>query len=212
MIRALWNRVMNTNKAIIKISDGWSALRGSTIFCVFLVLVLACATPIRNPFPTEKIKVSGVFPFDKGFHLEFYQYAHSTANWYAYICSGFGLIKRKSTCSSSREVLHPQRIDDQHYELTVYRDKYFSGLVGWTTTHSFFRAYKKDASGRMIFVTSEASPIVVKCDGNGRRLSQRAGRIFCRPDGIQEGYRYLLLTEDFSSGESEEINFYLYTE
>lgn len=210
---------MKTIEVFKTIGDLWLRFRGLvkrrkvvTSFFLLLVLGLICTTPIRNPSPKEKITINGVFPYDKGFELEFYQYAYSTADWYSYVCSGFGLIRGKSTCTASREVLYPERIDDQHYELTVYRDRYFKGFVGWTAAHSFFRAYKKNAPENTIFSIPEANLISMRCDGNGRRLSQRAGQIFCTTDENRHEYKYLVLTEDLSFGFSEHLNFWLYTE
>lgn len=193
-------------KSLVKHYKIWISL------CMLLVFALICTTPIKNPFAKEKLTIYGDFPYDKGFELEFYQYAYSTADWYSYVCSGFGIISEKSTCTANREILHPQRTNGRHYELTVYRDRYFLGLVGWRSTHSFFRAYKKNVSTNITFLTPEASPSSLTCDGNGRRLSQRQGRIFCSPDDDRQEFKYLVLTEDHSSQFSEQINFHLYTE
>ena len=115
-------------KSLVKHYKIWISL------CMLLVFALICTTPIKNPFAKEKLTIYGDFPYDKGFELEFYQYAYSTADWYSYVCSGFGIISEKSTCTANREILHPQRTNGRHYELTVYKDRYFLGLVGWRST------------------------------------------------------------------------------
>jgi hypothetical protein len=89
-------------------------------------------TPIRNPWPQDTYIVKGRFPFDKGFDLIFMQQVHGDAYWHQLVCGWISLHQKPIPCGGKKSVyFKPKQIDGQHYEVTLYRDYFFSGLPGW---------------------------------------------------------------------------------
>lgn len=183
-----------------------------TVLLLLYGLWHLATTPIKNPWASDAYTIRGRFPFDQGFELEFLQFAYNTADWHQRWCGGINA--ERADCSGGHEILKPRKIDGQHYELTVYRDRYFSGPAGWVADPASYRAYQAGADPRaMIFLSLAPSPDQLACSDSDERLKERSGRMFCMSQKEVKKYRQLVLPLGQINNLKEKIfNFWLDSE
>ncbi len=138
--------------------------------------------PIPNPWPRETYTVKGRFPFDKGYDLVFMQSVYGGSYWHQRLC-GMLSFRQLATCGGGGEFFKPRRIDDQHYEVTLYRDYYFPGLPGWRldATNEWPLAFQSGIGfdyEKSIVVSLGATPIAV-CSDQPKDLKRTEGRLMC---------------------------------
>lgn len=179
--------------------------------------------PIRNPWPRETYTVKGRFPFDKGFDLVFMQNVYGGSEWHQRLC-GMLSLRHEATCGGGGVFFKPRRIDSQHYEVTLYRDYYFTGLPGWTLdgTNEWPLAFRSGIGFdyEKSMNTSLGKMPVVVCDDRQEEVEKRMGRLFCteqydEPSRAQGHlkYKHLPLPMSSAGGPNERIkDFWLYSE
>jgi hypothetical protein len=115
---------------------------------VCLLVLWGVFTPSANPFRSDKLVISGEFPYDKGFEFVVDQSAQTTNPIVNFVCGGFGFFKdiKGFPCTGGRQTLYPVRMGCCHYELTYYRDYYWSGFAGWKSSGLWLDAYSTDTS------------------------------------------------------------------
>ncbi len=163
----------------------WSWLKGFpsrhkiiTALAVLFLVWQAIMTPIKNPFASDAITVRGRFPFDQGYELVFIQDAEGTAKWYRRRCGGSRV--EEAVCTAGKTVLYPKKIDGQHYELTIYRDRYFRGLAGWEAGEGLLVTHFKAGIDRIPFQTGvRHTNRDMACDGSDAVLKEQKYRLFC---------------------------------
>jgi hypothetical protein len=111
-----------------------SKLSGWITVAVCLLVLWGVFTPSANPFRSDKLIISGEFPYDKGFEFVVDQSAHTTNPIVNFVCGGFGFFKdiKGFPCTGGEQTLKPVRKGCCHYELTYYRDYYWPGFAGWS--------------------------------------------------------------------------------
>ena len=194
----------------------WSWLKGFpkrhkviTTLAVLYVIFKLITTPIVNPFASDVYTIRGRFPFDQGFTLSFRQYAYGSAPWFKRWC-GFPFYE-DGTCAGGSHWLEPTRIGENHYELKVYRDRYFSGLGGWKEV-TYFGAYLTSAAAdrdKMLFTiyTNDESSV---CDDSEEFLKKYKGQLFCTSQSRHKDFKNLTLTDGLPTKSNERlINFWL---
>lgn len=183
-----------------------------TVLLLLYGLWHLATTPIKNPWASDAYTIRGRFPFDQGFELEFLQFAYNTADWHRRWCGGINVDR--AHCSGGHEVLKPRKIDGQHYELTVYRDRYISGPAGWVADPASYRAYRAGVDpSTMIFLSLAPSPDRLACDSGVERLSKYEGGLFCMSQKEHQKYGQLVLPLSPGNNSQEKIfDFWLYSE
>ncbi len=179
--------------------------------------------PIRNPWPRETYTVKGRFPFDKGFDLVFMQNVYGGSEWHQRLC-GMLSLRHEATCAGGGVFFKPRRIDSQHYEVTLYRDYYFTGLPGWTLdgTNEWPLAFRSGIGFEYekALVTSLWPTPVAVCDDSLQTLERLDGKLFCMQQyndpSRQAGnikYKHLVLPQTSSDDGNVKIkDFWLYSE
>ncbi len=183
-----------------------------TVLLVLYLLWQVIFTPWKNPFAHDAVTIRGRFPFDRGFDLMFRQNAYGDAKWYRRWCGG--AQTENAICRSGYEVLKPTRVDGQHYEITIYRDRYVSLFADWKE-ETWHLQYKADAglNPAEMGATSYGDPENAVCDGGEVRLKVLKNEMFCMPIAEHKRYKSLVLTEEQSVGNRERLmNFWLYSE
>lgn len=188
------------------------------LFAVWHSVWWVIFTPIRNPWPQEAFTIRGRFPFDKGYELMFYQNVYGAADWHQRLCGGgvfylLGVQTSTATCSAGGVSTKPRQIDGQHYEVTLYRDAYFSGLQDWTA-NTFHTQYKVGVDYNKIKgFTSYGAPENSACDDSEEFLRKYSGELFCTKQTTHKDYKHLVITEGQPAGLNERIqNFWLESE
>lgn len=191
------------------------------ILSAFVGVVLAWSaielvvfTAWKNPFANEVVTIRGRFPFYKGFELVFQQSAVGTAKWYRRWCGG--VRAEEAVCRSGSELIQAKPVDDRHYELTYYRDGYFSLFAGWEPEVWMYRAYKKGADVEKMGVGWARNNGDLACDGSDEAVAKFENELFCMGATRGEGhknYKSLSLTEGRPVAQNEQLlNFWLYSE
>lgn len=184
---------------------------------VLYLLWFAITTPIKNPFANDAVKLRGRFPFDQGYELMFSQrtLSSSTSHLSKILCGSF--IHSNTTCDGGSTRFYPKKIDGQHYELTVYRDAYFGGLLGWVAKDRlYYRVHRNTIDGdkhRGLFYGLGPSPANEICDDSGEYVPTDRGEIFCMGQKEHKNYKVLTLPSRYASGNNvQEYNLWLYSE
>ena len=197
----------------------WSWLKGflkrhkviTTLLILYAVFKLI-TTPIVNPFASDVYTIRGRFPFDQGFTLSFHQYAYGSAPWFKRWC---GLpFYESGTCAGGAHWLEPTRIGEKHYELKVYRDRYFAGLGGWKEATSFLSYVSSAAADRdkMLF-TSYINDESSACDDSEESIKKFRGKIFCMGQIDHKDFKVLELPDGQPVQANERlVNFWFYSE
>lgn len=179
---------------------------------LFYLLSKAIMTPIVNPFASDVYTIRGRFPFDKGYELAFDQRVLGQTKWFRAWC-GWPLSE-EGNCYKGFEVLKPTRIDENHYELRVYRDRYFAGPQGWEHRISHIE-YKTDAGidlnrhSLRDYVGDESSV----CDDSEEFLKKYKGELFCTSQLTHKDFKVLHLPDGQPVMPNEQlINFWLDSE
>lgn len=183
-----------------------------TTLAILYVIFKLITTPIVNPFASDVYTIRGRFPFDQGFTLSFRQYAYGSAPWFKRWC-GFPFYE-DGTCAGGSHWLEPTRIGENHYELKVYRDRYFLGLGGWKEATSFLSYVSSAAADRdkMLF-TSYANDESSVCDDSEESFRERKGRLFCTSQSRHKDFKNLDLTDGLPVKPNERlINFWFESE
>ncbi len=179
--------------------------------------------PIRNPWPRETYTVKGRFPFDKGYDLVFMQNVYGGSYWHQRLC-GMLSFRQLATCGGGGDFFKPRRIDDQHYEVTLYRDYYFPGLPGWRldATNEWPLAFQTGIGfdQEKALITSLWPTPVAVCDDSPQSLRELNGKLFCMQQyddaSRMEGhlkYKDLDLGLSAKAGPGEKVkDFWLYSE
>lgn len=183
-----------------------------TALAVLYLAWLAIMTPIKNPFASDAITVRGRFPFDQGFELVFLQETHSTSTFQlSKILCG----KSYTRCNGGAVKFYPKKIDGHHYELTVFRDAYFAGLLGWVSEDRLY--YRPHQSGvdpekiAKLFLNLGPSPENYACDPKYTQTFK--GGLFCSGQETHKDYKVLILPKRSDLGNNEqEYNFWLDSE
>ena len=183
-----------------------------TVLVVLYVLFKVAITPIKNPFASDVYVIRGRFPFEQGFELMFRQEAYGTAHWYRRWCGG--IVFKEAICSAGGEFLKPLKLDAQHYEMRLYRDRYFSWFAGWEeqTWHLQFKA-KAGVDPSKLLITSYMNDENSACDGSEESLARFKDKLFCTGHLNDTAYKHLTITEGQPVNANERlINFWLYAE
>jgi hypothetical protein len=171
-------------------------------------------TPIVNPFASDAYTIRGRFPFDQGFTLSFRQYAYGSAPWFKRWC-GFPFYE-EGTCSGGAHWIEPKRVGENHYELKVYRDRYFFGLGGWKETTVFLPYLASAAADREMMksmITSYAGDESSVCDGSKESLKEFRNKLFCTSQSRHKDFKAFNLPDGQPVKADERlINFWLESE
>ena len=183
-----------------------------SVVVLFYLLSKAIMTPIVNPFASDVYTIRGRFPFDKGYELAFDQHVLGQAKWFRAWC-GWPLYE-SGICRAGFEVLKPTRVGENHYELRVYRDRYFTGPQGWEHRISHIE-YKTDAGidlNRHSFrdyIGDESSA----CDDSEEFLKKYKDELFCTSQLTHKDFKVLHLPDGQPVMPNEQvINFWLDSE
>ena len=202
----------------------WTWLKGFprrhkiiTALAVLFLVWQAIMTPIKNPFASDAITVRGRFPFDQGYELMFSQetYSNPESRFSKIFCKSFA--HSFTSCNGGSVRFYPKKIDGQHYELTVYRDAYFSGLLGWISKDRLnYRVHQNTMDGDTFsrhFLGLGPSPENYACDNSVQSIRERKGGMFCSGQETHKDYKVLTLPmrSDLSNNE-QEYNFWLDSE
>lgn len=184
---------------------------------VLYLLWFAITTPIKNPFANDAVTLRGRFPFDQGYELMFSQrtLSSSTSHLSKILCGSF--VHSNTTCDGGSTRFYPKKIDGQHYELTVYRDAYFSGLLGWVAKDRlYYRVHQNTVDGdkhRGLFYGLGSSPANEICDDIGQLVSTDKGSVSCTGQEYYKKYKALALPTSNALGKNtQEYNFWLNSE
>lgn len=197
----------------------WQWLKGFAMrhkiisFLVLFYLVSrAVATPIVNPFASDVYTIRGRFPFDKGFALSFRQYAYGTAPWFKRWC-GWPFYE-EGTCTGDSHWVEPTRIGENHYEVRIYRDRYFSALGGWKEATVFLPYLATAFSDReKMLITSYAGQESSVCIDDEVNLKKFRGNLMCFSQLAHKDFRVLHLADGQPVRSDERlINFWLESE
>ncbi len=183
-----------------------------TVLVVLYVLFKIAITPIKNPFASDVYVIRGRFPFEQGFELMFRQEAYGTAHWYRRWCGG--IVFKEAICSAGGEFLKPLKLDAQHYEMRLYRDRYFSWFAGWEeqTWHLQFKA-KAGVDPSKLLISSYMRDENSACDGGEQSLQKFKNELFCMGQPEHKDFKVLRLTEGLPVKSNERlINFWLFVE
>ncbi len=179
--------------------------------------------PIRNPWPRETYTVKGRFPFDKGFDMVFMQNVYGGSEWHQRLC-GMLSLRESATCGAQDVFFKPRRIDNEHYEVTLYRDYYLKGLPKWTldATNEWPLAFQSGIGfdhQKAMFTSLWPTPVAV-CDDSPQALKQFNGVLFCmqqyddltRKEGHAK-YKHMQIPLSSQPGSGVQIkDFWLYSE
>lgn len=179
---------------------------------LFYLLSKAIMTPIVNPFASDLYTIRGRFPFDKGYELAFDQHVLGQAKWFRAWC-GWPLYE-SGICRAGFEILKPTRIGENHYELKVYRDRYFTGLQGWAhrISHAEYRASSNFDPNYLVirFYAGDESSV---CDDSEEFLKKYKGELFCTSQLTHKDFKVLHLPDGQPVMPNEQvINFWLDSE
>ena len=202
----------------------WTWLKGFprrhkiiTALAVLFLVWQAIMTPIKNPFANDAITVRGRFPFDQGYELMFSQqtYSNPESRFSKIFCKSFA--HSFTSCNGGSVRFYPKKIDGQHYELTVYRDAYFSGLLGWISKDRLYsRVHKSTVDGdkhKGLFYGLGPSPEIYACDDSLQSIHERNGGLFCMDQNRDKDYKVLILPIKHALEKNiQEYNFWLYSE
>ena len=183
-----------------------------TVLVVLYVLFKIAITPIKNPFASDVYVIRGRFPFEQGFELMFRQEVYGNAKWYRRWCGG--LVSRNAVCSAGAEIHKPTRLDAQHYEMRLYRDRYFSLFADWTE-QTWHLQYKANAGLKpeTVAASSYANDTNSACDGSEESLARFKNKLFCTGHLNDSAYKHLTITEgQLVKADEELLNFWLYAE
>jgi len=183
-----------------------------TVLVVLYVLFKVAITPIKNPFASDVYVIRGRFPFEQGFELMFRQNVYGDAPWFRRLCGG--LQTNDAICRAGYEDLKPTRLADQHYEIKIYRDRYFAGLADWKDEiwHLQFKA-GVGVDPKRVATTSFGTPENLACDGSQDSVDKFKKRLFCMPQVDDKKYKGLVIGAGQPIGQAERLqNFWLYTE
>ena len=197
-----------------------------TVLVVLYVLFKIAVTPIKNPLASDIYIIRGRFPFEQGFELMFRQNVYGDAPWFRRLCGG--IQTNDAICRAGYEDLKPTRLADQHYEIKIYRDRYFAGLADWKDEiwHLQFKA-GVGVDPKRVATTGYGDPENSACDGGDAALAKRHNELFCMDqsprklfrgggyvyDGGHKTYKHLVIAEGQPVGPNERLqNFWLYTE
>ncbi len=197
----------------------WGWLKGSpkrhkviTTLAVLYVIFKLVMTPIVNPFASDAYTIRGRFPFDQGFELMFRQNAYGDAKWYRRWCGGDNTDD--AICSSGYRDLKPTRLDEQNYEIKIYRDRYFAAFADWKaeTWHMEYKAnvgIEPEKIGAHAYANDENSA----CNGSEVSTKRHEGRLFCMGQIDHKDYKQLVITEGLPLMPNEQLmNFWLYSD
>ena len=172
---------------------------------------LVMFTAWKNPFASDMVTIRGKFPFHKGFELVFQQSAVGTARWYRRWCGG--VRAEEAVCRSGSELIQAKPVDDHHYELTYYRDGYFSLFAGWQSEVWMYRAYKKGAPVEKLGVGWTLNNGDLACDNSEESVQKLGGQLFCTSADRDKDYKTLVLIDGRPVAQNERLlNFWLYSE
>ena len=169
-------------------------------------------TPIVNPFASDVYTIRGRFPFDQGFELMFRQNAYGDAKWYRRWCGGDNTDD--AICRSGYRVLKPTRLDEQNYEIKIYRDRYFAAFADWKaeTWHMEYKAntgIDPEKIGAHAYANDENSA----CNGSAESTQRHEGRLFCMGQIDHKAYKHLVITKGLPLKPNEQLmNFWLYSD
>ena len=202
----------------------WSWLKGFpsrhkiiTALAVLFLVWQAIMTPIKNPFANDAITVRGRFPFDQGYELMFSQetYSNPESRFSKIFCKSFA--HSFTSCNGGSVRYYPKKIDGQHYELTVYRDAYFSGLLGWVSKDRlYYRVHQKMVDGdkhKGLFYCLGPSPEINACNDTELSIQKYNGGLFCMGQKEHKNYKALTMpTNNADVSNVQEYDFWLYSE
>ena len=183
-----------------------------TVLVVLYVLFKVAITPIKNPFASDVYVIRGRFPFEQGFELMFRQNVYGDAPWFRRLCGG--LQTNDAICRAGYEDLKPTRLADQHYEIKIYRDRYFAGLADWKD-EVWHLEYKVDdrVNHEKIAASGLGGSENLTCDGSAKASEKFKSELFCMSQTEHKKYKDLVVTAGKPIGASERLqNFWLYTE
>lgn len=179
---------------------------------LFYLLSKVIMTPIVNPFASDVYTIRGRFPFDKGYELAFDQRVLGQAKWFRAWC-GWPLSE-EGNCYKGFEILKPTRIGENHYELKVQRDRYFTGPQGWEHRISHIE-YKMDSGidlnrhSLRDYAGDESSV----CDDSEEFLKKYKNELFCTSQLTHKDFKVLSLPDGQPVMPNEQvINFWLDSE
>ncbi len=194
----------------------WNWLKGfvlrhkiiSALVLLYLVSK-AITTPIINPFASDVYTIRGRFPFDKGFSLSFNQHAYANALWLRQWC-GWPLADEGS-CAGGTHWMEPTRIGKDHYELKVYRDRYFFWIGDWKEHTNFLAYVSSTAANRETMLrTSYANDASSVCDDSEEFMKKFNGKLYCTSQFRHKDFKHLHLTDGQPVQANERlINFWL---
>lgn len=211
------NAGIHTKPSVIVRAWGWAKgfpkrHKVITALAILYVIFKLITTPIVNPFASDLYTIRGRFPFDKGYELAFDQRVLGQAGWFRALC-GWPLAE-EGNCYKGFEILKPTRIGENHYELKVYRDRYFVGLPGWEHRISHVE-YKADAGidlnrhSLTDYVNDESSV----CNDSEESIKKFKGTMFCMGQVEHKDFKVLNLTDGQPVKPNEQvINFWFYSE
>lgn len=197
----------------------WLITGIALIYVVWSVFWWAVFTPIRNPWPQESYTIKGRFPFDKGYELMFHQTVYGASLWHQHLCGGgifylMGVQTSDATCSAGNLWTKPRQLDGQHYEVTLYRDVYFSGPQSWKvkTWHTQYKS-NVGVDYTKVLVTDYGAPENSACDGSEESIRKFKGELFCTKQTGHKDFKHLVIHEGQPAGSNEKIqNFWLESE
>ena len=182
-------------------------------FLVLLYLLSkAITTPIVNPFASDVYTIRGRFPFDKGFSLSFNQSPYGDALWLRKLCGW--PVATQGVCTGGSNWIEPTRIGKDHYELKIYRDRFFAGPGNWkesTSSLAYVNSVVSDLSKTLGTRYSNDGSSV--CDDSDTTLSERKVRLFCTNQLTHKDFKHLHLPDGQPVQANERlINFWLDSE
>ena len=107
--------------------------------------------------------------------------------------------------------MEPTRIGKDHYELKVYRDRYFSGLGNWKESTTFLTYVSSAAANREAMLrTSYANDESSVCDDSEELLEKFKGKLYCTSQFRHKDFKHLHLPDGQPVQANERlINFWL---
>ncbi len=140
--------------------------------------------PFANPAASEKVTIYGAFPCDKGYKLNVFHSAHTTSRLAAFVCGGFGTVTdfRGFGCRGGARFVKVKQIGCCNYEMEIFRDYYFSGVVGWIRGPLFYSVLPADAVPKLRGLGFPSGYEKVECEVPNKSATNLYG-LYCHDAG-----------------------------